>query len=205
MPSPRKIALFGGTFDPVHLGHIHLAKAAKDALELDEVRFLPCKISPHKSGEPTSGDDRVAMLKLATADLPWAVVDDFELHQAGPSFSYLTAEAMAVKFPGSTLFWIMGGDQWDALPTWRNPEKLAALVHFIVLTRGEPPQPRAGYKMTVVPGAHPASATAIRDQLRENLVAPEWLSPGVAEWIQEKNLYRSPASGQAEPPQPDKR
>ena len=96
MPAPRKIALFGGTFDPVHLGHIRIAQQAKDALGLDEVRFLPCRISPHKTdSRPASGADRCEMLRLATAGLPWAVVDDFELHQAGPSYSFETAEAMA--------------------------------------------------------------------------------------------------------------
>ena len=97
MNPPRKIGLFGGTFDPVHLGHVHLATVAKDALELDQVRFLPCRISPHKAGtSPASGEHRCEMLRLATRDLPWAVVDDFELHQREPSYSYETAEAMAV-------------------------------------------------------------------------------------------------------------
>ena len=69
MPAPRKIALFGGTFDPVHLGHIHLATLAREALDLDEVRFLPCRISPHKAGsQPASGEDRCEMLRLATED-----------------------------------------------------------------------------------------------------------------------------------------
>ena len=108
------------------------------ALALDEVRFLPCRISPHKTdARPASGEDRFEMLSLATVDLPWAVVDDFELYQPAPSFSYQTAEAMVDRFPDSRLFWIMGGDQWDALPQWRHPELLADCVEFIVLARGE--------------------------------------------------------------------
>jgi nicotinate-nucleotide adenylyltransferase len=133
---PRKIAIFGGTFDPVHLGHIHLASLAQTALALDEVRFLPCQISPHKPGSsPTSGAERGEMLRLATADISWAMVDDSELHQTGPSYSYQTAEAMAERFPGARLFWIMGGDQWQALPRWKYPERLAKCVEFIVLAR----------------------------------------------------------------------
>jgi len=191
MARPRKIALFGGTFDPVHLGHLHLAALAKDALALDEVRFLPCRISPHKTdAHPAGGDDRCEMLRLATAGLPWAVVDDYELHQPAPSFSYQTAEAMAARFPGCRLFWIMGGDQWEALPAWRHPERLADCVEFIVLARGEAIGPREGYRLHVVRGGHPASATEIRSTIAHGEVQPPWLSPSVAEWIAKKRLYR---------------
>jgi nicotinate-nucleotide adenylyltransferase len=191
MPAPRKIALFGGTFDPVHRGHIHLPTLARDALKLDEVRFLPCRISPHKTGStPASGDDRCEMLRLATSGLPWAVVDDFELRQPGPSYSYQTAEAMAGRFPGARLFWIMGFDQWSALPRWKNPERLAALVEFIVLARGETPQPREGCRLHVIAGGHPASATAIREAVSKGETRHPWLDPEVAEWIATKGLYR---------------
>lgn len=190
MPAPRKIALFGGTFDPVHLGHIHLATLAKEALGLDEVRFLPCRISPHKEGsQPASGEDRCEMLRLATEDLPWAVVDDFELRQPGPSYSFETAESMAQRFPEARLFWIMGGDQWDALPRWKNPERLAKTVEFAVLARGETPLPREGYRLHVVQGEHPASATEIRASISNDGTHP-WLDSKVAEWIEEKRLYQ---------------
>ena len=105
MPESPRIALFGGTFDPVHCGHVFLADKARKAMELDEIRFIPCRISPHKSGtQPTPAADRLEMLRLATKDLPWAVVDDCEILREGPSFSYQTAEAMAARFPGAKLF-----------------------------------------------------------------------------------------------------
>ncbi len=193
MIAPRKIGLFGGTFDPVHLGHIHLAKLAKEAVGLDEVRFLPCQISPHKPGSsPASCEDRCEMLRLATAEFPWVVVDDFELRESGPSYSYLTAEAMVKKFPNDRLFWMMGGDQWDALPGWKRPEHIAALVEFIVLARGETPVPRAGYRLHIVKGEHPASATEIRRAISNGSVLPGWITPAVARWIAENNIYRSP-------------
>ncbi len=184
----RRIGLFGGTFDPVHLGHIHLAGLARDALRLDEIRFIPCRISPHKSGgDPASAADRLAMLEIATRGMPWAVVDDSELTRPGPSFSYRTAEEMAGKFPGARLFWIMGGDQWRALPKWERPERLAAAVEFAVLPRGGPvPEPRPGFRLHVIPGGHPASATAIRAGN-----APDFLDPAVAAWISDHGIYRS--------------
>lgn len=188
----RKIALFGGTFDPVHRGHLHLAGLAKKSLELDEVRFLPCHVSPHKTDRhPASGKDRCKMLQLATADLPWAVVDDFELKRPEPSFSFQTAEAMAERFTGCQLFWIMGGDQWDALSEWKHPERLARCVEFIVLNRGEKIlKPREGYTIHIVHGEHPASASEIRKAISQGAIEPPWLVPEVAWWIEKKGLYQ---------------
>ncbi len=191
MPQPRKIALFGGTFDPVHLGHLHLATLAKDSLGLDQLRFLPCQISPHKLGSsPASAADRYEMLRLATAKIPWALVDDYELHREGPSYSYQTAEAMAARFPEAQLYWIMGSDQWAALPDWKHPEILADLCEFIVFARGEIPQAREGYRMQVITDEHPAAASEIRQAIFENRIPPPWLHPAVAAWIKERQLYR---------------
>ena len=190
MFAPRKIALFGGTFDPVHLGHVHIARLAQQALELDEVRFLPCRISPLKAAqEPTPAGARLEMLRRATAGLPWAVVDDCEVRSAGSSFSYATAEAAHVRFPAARLFWIMGGDQWEALPQWRHPERLAACVEFIVFSRGDPLPPRDGYLMHALAGSHPASATAIREAFAQGDITHPWLVPAVAEWIVSHQLY----------------
>jgi len=191
MSTPRKIALFGGTFDPIHLGHLHLAALAKESMQLDEVRFLPCRISPHKADTPpTSGEDRCEMLRIATSQMPWAVVDDFELRQPGPSYSYQTAEAMAERFPQARWFWIMGCDQWDALPTWKNPERLAAHVDFIVLSRDHEPQPRAGFSLHVIHGGHPASATKIRESIALGQKNHPWLTPAVASRIAKNHLYQ---------------
>jgi len=186
-----RIALFGGTFDPPHLGHVQMAGTAWQAMDLDEVRFLPCRVSPHKTGTtPTAAEDRLAMLRLATAGLPWAVVDDFEVRREGPSFSYQTAEEMAARFPGARLFWLMGGDQWDALPEWRHPGRLAALCEFIVMVRGKIPPPRDGYRVHVLDDTHPASATAIREAIARGEPSHPWLQSAVAGWIARHGLYR---------------
>jgi nicotinate-nucleotide adenylyltransferase len=186
-----KIALFGGTFDPVHLGHVQMATLAQQALGLTEVRFVPCRISPHKPGlVPAPAADRLEMLRCATAVLPWAVVDDCELGREGPSFSYATAEAAGARFAGARLFWILGGDQWAALPQWRHPERLAACVEFIVFSRGAVPQPRAGYVMHALAGSHPATASAIREAFAHGQATHPWLDPAVAAWIVRRGLYR---------------
>lgn len=189
---PRRIALFGGTFDPIHLGHLEIATRAREAMALDEVRFLPCRTSPHKIGITSAPpDDRLEMVRLATRGLAWATVDDFDLRSPPPSYSYLTAEEMARRYPGARFFWIMGADQWRALPTWKNPERLAERVEFIVFSRDGAPAPRAGWRMHHLPGTHPASATAIRRDLAAGGNAKDWLPPQVADFIREKGLYNA--------------
>lgn len=193
MPEASQIALFGGTFDPVHLGHIAMAKEATEAFQLDQVRFIPCHLSPHKLDQPpTAGDARLRMLELATANLPWAVIDDLEIQNPGPSFSWQTAETMRSRFPTARLYWIMGFDQWQALPGWAHPERLAACVEFIVFTRGQSPAARDGYRMHAMPASHPASATAIRKEIASGNAKPPWLDPAVADWIAQHRLYRAP-------------
>ena len=178
----KRIGVFGGSFDPVHDGHIHLAKLAREALDLDEVRFLPCQISPHKTDRPpTSGATRVKWLEAALSCIPWAKVDSVELEVEGSSFSYDTIARLHQRNPGNQWFWIMGGDQWSALHTWKHPERIAQLAEFIVLARnGEEVLPREGYRLHVVQGEHPASSTAIRRDLAMGESEIPFLHPGVA-------------------------
>ncbi len=191
MDESHRIALFGGTFDPVHLGHLAMAQTALDSLELEQVRFIPCQISPHKQdSEPTSAEHRIKMLKLATMDHEWAMVDDFETHTEGPSYSWKTAETMKAHFPDSQLFWIMGSDQWEALDQWAQPDRLAACVEFIVFHRGVEPQPREGYVLHSLPAIHPANATDIRNELAGGSKEHPWLDAKVATYIDQQNIYR---------------
>ncbi|MCW1924687.1 nicotinate (nicotinamide) nucleotide adenylyltransferase [Luteolibacter arcticus] len=190
MSELRRIALFGGTFDPIHLGHIEIARRAKNLLELDEVRFLPCHTSPHKLGVVSApAKDRLEMARVATRKLPWAEVDDFDLSRPPPSYSYETAEEMTRRFPDAQLFWLMGADQWRALPQWREPERLAGLVEFIVFARDGDPEPHPGWKMHYLTGTHPASATAIREALAEGQTGLPWLDPDVEHLIRQRHLY----------------
>lgn len=191
MPAPLRIALFGGTFDPIHLGHVEIASRARERLALDEVRFLPCHTSPHKQGIVSApAADRLKMVRLATQSLSWAVVDDFDLNRPAPSYSYETAEEMARRFPQARLYWLMGADQWRALPRWKNPERLAEMVDFIVFSRDGEPEPRPGYRMEYLPGTHPASATAIREAFSAGASDHPWLDRAVASYVAERGLYR---------------
>ncbi len=193
MVAAQRIALFGGTFDPVHHGHLEMARCAKQALQLARVVFIPCRISPHKTGShPASSADRLKMLELATEGLAWASIDDLETRQDGPSYSWKTAEAVHQRHPDAKLFWIMGNDQWQALPRWEQPARLAQLVEFIVLCRGGFPDPQPGFTMHPVRFEHPANSTTIRQAIARG-ESPRWLDTKVAGWIRQHGLYQEKA------------
>lgn len=188
----QRICLFGGTFDPVHLGHSYIARAAIRELHLDELIFLPCRQSPHKTGKKhASGEHRLNMCRMAIEGVPSVSVDDHDLTATEPSYSWRTAEHMKKRFPDARLFWLMGTDQWQALPRWNRAEHLADLVEFIVFTRGDEPEPRKGFRLHSIQGDHPASASAIRKAILqgEESHVKEWLNPAVLDYIHLHQLY----------------
>lgn len=186
-----RIALFGGTFDPIHEGHRLVATQALEQAKLDQVIFLPCHTSPHKlTAHSAPIEDRLAMIACAIRDNAHFTVDDYDARQTPPSYSYRTVQHFAKKFPQAQLYWIMGFDQWEALPRWAKPEILARELIFLVFARGQSPQPREGYRMMALTGTHPASASAIRDVQSANYLNPDWLQAEVVEYIHKKQLYR---------------
>ncbi|MFM1558623.1 MAG: nicotinate (nicotinamide) nucleotide adenylyltransferase [Roseibacillus sp.] len=189
MSQPLRIALFGGTFDPVHCGHLRVARNALEALNLDRIIFIPCRQSPHKEdGTLASEDDRLEMLHLALEDHPWAVVSEIEMLLPPPSYSWVTAEAMKEVYPEARLFWLMGSDQWSVIQSWARPDHLADLVEMIVHDRENSHQLQPGFRSHFIHGAHPASATAIRDQTPISLRS-DWLEPKVERFIRSHGLY----------------
>lgn len=194
MTGGQKIAFFGGTFDPIHQGHLDIAQKAVAQLGLQRVIFIPCKRSPHKPIAPRTKDiDRFEMLKLATTNYPWAEVSDYELQSPPPSFTWNTIKYFKgeLKEPFS-LFLIIGFDQWENLSAWKNIEIIARDVQFIVVGRSQQPKPRKDFRAHFIEGNHPASASEIRKRLRKGR-KNEWLPDKVAEYILKKHLY-SPVS-----------
>ena len=192
MSQPLRIALFGGSFDPVHLGHVQIARAAREALDLNLVIFIPCRQSPHKDRGTTADEtERLEMLELATADLSWAEVSDLETYLPPPSYSWITAETMHEIFPADRLFWLMGEDQWNTLDSWARPDYLADLVEFIVHSRGGTPSANPAFRAHFVHGDHPASASEIRRDA-PNYLHSEWLHPKVEQFIRSNSLYGCP-------------
>ena len=191
-PPPRRIALYGGSFDPVHPAHVAIAEAAVQQVGLDRVIFLPAAQSPLKDHGPVAaGPLRLQMLHAVLADCPWAEVSAWELTRPGPSWSWETVEHFRQSFPENVeCFWVMGVDQWDQLPRWRRWEHLATLVTFLVFTRsGIAPQPREGVEAVFLTGEFTGSSTDIRTAVREGRGWEVMLHPDVAEIIRREELY----------------
>ncbi|HEX4630300.1 MAG TPA: nicotinate-nucleotide adenylyltransferase [Chthoniobacterales bacterium] len=132
----KKIGIFGGTFDPVHHGHLILARDALEQLELDELIFIPAALSPHKlSGSPATADARVEMLRAAIEGEPRFCLDSLELERPAPSYTVDTIEALRSREPEAQFVYLIGEDNVAQLTTWRRFLDLSKMVQFAVLDR----------------------------------------------------------------------
>lgn len=159
----KRIALYGGTFDPVHLGHLEIARKVCELFEIERVVFIPAQIAPHKLGRPvTSPVHRYAMLALATQHDVQLMISTFELDAPDRRFTVDTLSHFLSELGDSSeLFFIMGGDSWSEITTWREWQRLLGMVNHIVVTR---------------PGHDLAGPEVVRDRvidLRSRQVAPE--------------------------------
>ena len=135
-PISRKLAFFGGTFDPVHCGHLNIAHALVRLFRLDELIFLPAFHAPHKpDSQPTSGYHRFAMLALATAAESNISVSTLELDHARSRYTFDTLNELKTLFPNDRIFFVMGGDSWKDIKTWHRWEEVLLLCDHIVVTR----------------------------------------------------------------------
>lgn len=137
MPRVKRIALYGGTFDPVHLGHLEVARRVCELFEIEKVIFVPAQLAPHKVGRPvTEPIHRYAMLALATQDDPALVISTFELDAPNRRYTVDTIAEFQRELGNETeLFFIMGADSWSEITTWRDWERLLKMTNHIVVTR----------------------------------------------------------------------
>ena len=137
MCAQRRIALYGGTFDPVHAGHLEVARKVCQLFEIEKVLFLPAQVAPHKIGRPvTEPVHRYAMLALATKDDPKLLISTFELD--GPDRRYTVdtvGHFQRALGDSAELFFIMGADSWSEITTWREWERLLSMTNHVVVTR----------------------------------------------------------------------
>lgn len=133
-----RIGIFGGSFDPVHIEHIRVAQAAVQELGLDKLLIMPAYAPPHKPYKVLTADaHRLEMCRLAFACVPGVEVCDFEIEQAGTSYTYLTCRYFKKRFPDATLFWLVGTDMLRDFPTWKHPESILEDVTLAVCARNE--------------------------------------------------------------------
>lgn len=188
-----RLGLFGGSFNPVHRGHLLVAQAAQEELGLDRVVFIPAAQSPFKPAtEPAPAAVRLQLLRLALAGQPHWDVDDLEIQRGGVSFTIETARTFAARYPGAGLFYLIGADNVRTLPQWQSADELARLVEFVVIPRpGEPPATLpAPFRLRTLRGFPlGVSSSAIRERVRAGLPV-DLLVPGpVAEVIRNNRLY----------------
>lgn len=183
------ICLFGGSFDPVHNGHLAIAQAAIEAAELARIIFLPAACSPFKTGRQHyfSDEDRLAMLRSATAHISQAEVSTLDLELPPPSYSWRVVEECRQRYPEDTLYWLMGTDQWEQLHRWARYDYLCTNLSFIVYHRGTSPTPREGTRAIFIEGAHPASSSAIREVIRQGAMPPaDWIPQAIIPYLLKK-------------------
>ncbi len=199
-----KIGIYGGTFNPVHTGHIHAAKQAAALLRLDKLLMIPDRIAPHKqipSGSPTP-EQRLEMLLLAIKKEPKIEVSDIELKREGKSYSYLTVEALREKYPDAELYLLMGTDMFLSFQTWMNPQRIMAQATLAVMCRGE-----RGEREKILAQKKVLEDMGGKVELVENLVlaisstqlrrliafdcAADFLPDGVEDYIRTHKLYDS--------------
>lgn len=137
MCAQKRIALYGGTFDPVHAGHVEVARRVSQLFEIEKVLFIPAQMAPHKIGRPvTEPIHRYAMLALATQDDPQLSISTFELDAPGRRYTVDTVGHFQRALGESTeLFFIMGADSWSEITTWREWERLLSMTNHIVVSR----------------------------------------------------------------------
>jgi nicotinate-nucleotide adenylyltransferase len=188
-----KLGLFGGSFDPVHLGHLLVAQAASEELGLDRLFFIPAAQSPFKAdSQHAPAAARLRLLRLALAGKTDCEVDEQEIRRGGVSYTVDTVRDYARRFPGAELFYLIGADNVAKLPEWREPAELARLAEFVVVPRpGQPeivfPKPFRGRVLNGFPLG--VSSSQIRVRVRASLPIDHLVPAAVAEAIRNNHLY----------------
>jgi len=190
----QRLGLYGGSFDPVHLGHLLVAQAAREELQLERLFFIPAAQSPFKPGStPTAGELRCQLLRLALLGQEWCEIDIQELKRGGLSYTIDTVRDYVRRFPQAELFYLVGADHLEQLPKWRDAAELAQKVQFIVIPRpGQKevplPQPFKGKLLVGFPLG--VSSSQIRARVKSGLRIDHLTPRPVAAAIHAAGLYR---------------
>lgn len=198
-----RTGVLGGTFDPPHLGHLALAAAARETLQLDRVLFVPAGEPWRKAdGDVTPADQRVRMVEAAIADLPWAEIDTIEVERQGPSYASETMrELVARGTPGDEWWFILGADALADLPQWHEPEALLAACRLAVAVRPPAASPVSDEVRARFPGIEErldlvplppldVASTELRERVAAGVATDHLLPVAVRQVIETLGLYR---------------
>jgi nicotinate-nucleotide adenylyltransferase len=191
-----KIGVFGGTFDPPHIGHLLLAADARDALTLDRLIFVPAGTQPFKAHAPpvASARDRLEMVRLAVADDANYAVDEAEINRAGLSYTVDTLEHLSERYVGSQFFFLLGQDAAAGFRNWRNPERILEIATLALMMRAGS-EDAEGWRnfeglVMVSPRRVDVSSTEIRQRLRAGKSIKGFVPESVEQFIEARGLYR---------------
>jgi nicotinate-nucleotide adenylyltransferase len=189
-----RLGIFGGTFDPPHVGHLLVGIDAVEALALDRLIFIPTGRQPLKANVVTApAAARLAMTQRLIGDDRRFGVDSIEIDRDGLSFTVDTLRAFAARAPEAERFFLLGADAWRSFPRWRSPDEIMRLATVVVLTRGgEPIGPAsAGLRPRVLPTRRiDVSSTEIRSRVRAGLSLRGFVPEAVREYIEQNGLYQ---------------
>jgi nicotinate-nucleotide adenylyltransferase len=199
-----RIGIFGGTFDPVHQGHLILADQCRESCRLDRVWFVVAGAPPHKLGDRTAVAYRLEMVRIAIAGQPAFAVSEIEAARPGPHYSVETLEAIRRDHPGDDLFFLIGADSLADLPGWREPVRIAQIATIVVVNRPGIDQVRLSNLPDFGPGSHPLvgvtippigiSSSDLRRRLSERRTIRYLVPRGVEAYIEAQGLYRQVVS-----------
>jgi len=201
-----RIGVFGGTFDPPHVGHLLLAADARDALNLDRLIFIPASAQPLKVETPAvaSARDRLEMIRLVVADDANYQVDETEIDRKGLSYTVDTLEHLSARYPGAQIFLLLGQDALESFGQWKNPERIRELATVAAMQRsgakGSRPGASAKGVVTISTRRVDVSSTEIRDRLRAGKSIKGFVPESVERFIDARGLYRG---GRTVPPEED--
>ena len=187
-----KIGILGGTFNPIHLGHLILAEEVRQKIELDEVIFVPTNLPPHKdNGEIIPASHRLKMLRLAIRGNPYFSVSDIEIKKGGLSYTIDTIKEFKKIYQEHELYFIIGSDLFTYLSEWKDLKEIIVLVKFIVATRpGYPLKNLPVYMTTIDIRAVGISAFEIRQCIKQNRSFRYLVPEAVRRYILKKGLYK---------------
>ena len=192
LPSKNKkrIGIYGGSFDPIHHGHLILARDALEQLGLDQLIFVPANVSPFKDETHASPEMRLSMLRAAIKDEPKLAVDDCEVRRAPPSYTIDTVNEIRARESDAELMWLLGEDHVGDLPGWHRFDELKQLVRFAVLARSGN---AADHDYPIICRKIDISGTDVRKRVARGLPIRYLVPPAVEEIIRQGNLYREGA------------
>jgi len=195
MTSPKKLGILGGTFDPIHMGHLVLAEQAREQFELDQIIFIPSASPPHKTEQELSlAIHRFEMTKLALEGNRYFSVSDIELKRKGLSYTIETLRELKGFYKDSEIYFLTGSDVLEEITTWRDPEEIYKLARIVIAVRPgfnkfDPEHHFAKKSVIVRITGVDISSTQIRQKVR-NGESIKYLVPSkVEEYIKKKNLY----------------